>query len=435
MNYDIAILGLGPSGLRFAREALKAGLNVIAFEKASVGGTCLNLGCVPTKTILASTEVFSKLSCCQKFGIKSFDQKPLFSYENMCQKKDKVVEKLKAAIVKDLENKGLAIVYAEAKIKIDKNIASLIADGIEYKAVKIIAATGSKPMEIKGLEFDSKSILTSDDVLNLYSLPKSLLIIGSGAIGVEWARIFNTLNVDVTVVEKAPVLLPVADIDVSARVERMFKIAKIKFFNNAFVTDYTDGIATLSNGTKIACEKILVAAGRKKVYPKFCTDFELRVNKDCTTNIDNLYVIGDASGAPMLAHVASYQAYSLFGSLYLNKPYHMPPSPSVIYGTPEIASIGTREQDIDSKDDYKICKLPVSYLPKAWCDDEIDGFIKIITHFDKIAGAHIVSKEASALIMQIAIAMKGNLGVEDIKEVIFAHPTYSEGIIEAICNG
>lgn len=432
MKYDVAIVGLGPAGIRFAQESLKFGLKTIAFEKSSVGGTCLNLGCIPTKTMLNCSEDF--LCACKVFPV-SVD-KNLISYESFLERKDKIVSKLSVAVQKELVKKGLELQNCEAKILINNSVASIIADNQVYEADKIIVATGSKPLELSGLEFDSKNIISSDDLLSLKSLPDSILIVGSGAIGVEWARILNSFGCSVSVVEKAPNLLPLIDKDISARVERIFKISKIKYYKSVSLESFENKKAILSDGTEISCDMVLCAAGRKKVFPEFKNNFNLDIYDNCKTNVQNLFVIGDVSGEKMLAHAASHQAYALFNNLYNAKEFKMPDIPSVIYGSPEIASIGINEQDItDDISKYRIYKLPVSFLPKAWCDDSIDGFIKIITKNDKILGAHIVSKEASALIMQISIAMKANLSVDDLKEIIFPHPTYSEGIIEAILNG
>lgn len=432
MKYDVAIVGLGPAGIRFAQESLKFGLKTIAFEKSSVGGTCLNLGCIPTKTMLNCSEVF--LCACKSFP-SSIDKNSV-SYESFCDKKDKIVSKLSSAVQKDLINKGLMIINSEAKIVVNNSGAQIIADNQVYEAEKIIIATGSKPLELKGLEFDSKNIISSDDLLSLKSLPESILIVGSGAIGVEWARILSSFGCAVSVVEKAPNLLPLMDKDISARVERIFKISKIKYYKSVSLESFENKKAILSDGTELSCDMVLCAAGRKKVFPEFENDFSLEIYDNCKTNVQNLFVIGDVSGEKMLAHAASYQAYALFENLYKAKEFKIPDIPSVIYGSPEIASIGIKEQDIsDDIESYKIYKLPISFLPKAWCDDSVDGFIKIITKNDKILGAHIVSKEASAIIMQISIAMKANFGVDDLKEIIFPHPTYSEGIIEAILNG
>ena len=187
------------------------------------------------------------------------------------------------------------------------------------------------------------------------------------------------------------------------------------------------------DGENIICDKVLCAAGRRPVLTQI-DGVDLKINVDCTTNVNNLYVTGDAAGGKMLAHAASSQARALFNNLYKGMEYIVSDIPSVIYTTPEIASIGIREQDIDNPHEYKIVKLPISYLAKSWCDGEIDGFIKLIIKDKHIKGAHIVSKEASALIMQIAIAMKADMDTDELCDVVFAHPTYSEGIMEALNN-
>lgn len=437
MMYDVAVIGLGPSGLKFVREALKKGLNVIAFEKTFAGGTCLNAGCIPTKTMLSCAEVFSHVKNCSKYAVSAAEDSCEISWKDLLEKKNRVVQKLRQAVQKDLDTKGLTIVNAPAAVEVENSRAYVVSQGLRYDADKIIAATGSCPLELEGLKFNHDTVINSDDLLELESAPKTLLIIGSGAIGVEWARIFNSIGTQVTVVEKAPMLAPAMDIDIASRIERIFKMSKIKFYKSVTVVSYNGAQAVLSDGSVIECEKILCAAGRKRVLPEISNGFKLEVSPDCSTNVENLYVTGDASGVKMLAHAAAYQAKALFDFLYKNKHYFIPEIPSVIYGFPEIASIGMREQDIEDrlKNEYKIYKLPVSYLPKSWCDDAIDGFIKIIAHEGIIKGAHIVSKEASALISQIAIIMKAGLKVNEIEEIIFPHPTYSEGIQEAVLNG
>lgn len=432
MNYDVAIIGLGPAGIEFAKESLKKGLKTIAFEKSSAGGTCLNLGCIPTKAMLACAEVFSKVNVYSKFNVLSNDNLNEFSFENLCKKRNNIVSKLSSAVQKDLEQKGLKIVHQCACLSINNSLATIISNGVEYSAKNIIVATGSAPID---LNFNSSDVLNSNQMLQTCALPKSILIIGSGAIGVEWARLLNSFGTKVYIVEKAQNLAPTCDKDISARLERIFRISKINFYKNTTVESFSNGVAKLSCGVEIPCDKILCAIGRKRVLPEFSTNFKLEIYNNCKTNVKNLFVAGDVSGITMLAHAASHQARALFNELYNDIEFNMPNIPSVIYGSPEIASIGINEQDIDDLNDYKIFKLPISYLAKSWCDDEIDGFIKIISHNDFIVGAHIISKEASALISQISIAMKAGLKIQDLEDVIFPHPTYSEGLLEAILNG
>ena len=238
MKYDVAIIGLGPSGLEFAKCALKLGLKVIAFEKSSAGGTCLNLGCIPTKTMLSCAEVFSKAKNCDKYGIELDSSSLGFSYQQMCKKRSETVNKLKNALLKDLTSKGLEIVNESASVKCVNNSATVIANNKEYFSDKIIIATGSKPNCISNFSFNHRDFISSDDLLKCEELPKSILIIGSGAIGVEWATILNEFGVNVFIIEMAERLAPSCDIDISSRIERIFKMKKIKFYKNVTLLEF-----------------------------------------------------------------------------------------------------------------------------------------------------------------------------------------------------
>ena len=242
-------------------------------------------------------------------------------------------------------------------------------------------------------------------------MPNSVLIVGSGAIGLEWSRILSNFGVEVSIVELAEHLVPSADIEVSKRVERIFKQRKIKFYLNDCIEEIKDKTVILKSGTTISPDFILVAVGREAVCPS------------CEGT-----VIGDACGEIQLAHYAIHQAKALV----LGIPFDKNLVPSVIYGEPEIAWVGIREQDIDES--FEIKKLPITALGKAWCDDATEGFIKLILKDGYIKGAHIVSKEASSLIHTILVAIQNNLNVNDLQKVCFAHPTYSEGIFDLIIN-
>ena len=221
MDFDYGIVGGGPAGYTTAMLLTQKGFKVVLFEKDKLGGTCLNRGCIPTKSLLHSSELYRQILNSQEIGldieVKSFD------FSKVAEKRDKTIEKIRKSLELAVKNSGVNIVYHEAKI-IDSN--TILADK-EYKIGNIITATGSKPRELKGLEFDGDFILNSDDVLHLDKLPKSVLIIGSGAIGIEWARIFSNFGVEVALVELAEHLIPLADIEISKRIVRFFKQNKI----------------------------------------------------------------------------------------------------------------------------------------------------------------------------------------------------------------
>lgn len=408
-KFDYGIIGGGPAGYTAGINLAKQGYSVVLFEKNKLGGTCLNKGCIPTKSILHSAEIYTNLKFISELtNDGNFPQHFVLDYSKVIEKKDKIVEKVRKSLELAVKNSGVKTVYEEACIK-DKN--TITAAETDYEVKNIIVAAGSKPREIKGLEFDGQFILNSDDVLNLKELPKSVLIVGSGAIGTEWARIYNSFGSEVTVVEMAEHLIPPADIEVSKRVERIYKQKGIKFYLNDSIEKLEDKTVYLKSGVILTPEIILVAAGRT---PVMCP------------NCDDAKVLGDSCGEIQLAHYAIHQAKEYT----LNIPFEKNLTPSVIYGQPEIAWVGLREQDVDES--YSISKLPITALGKSWCDDATDGFIKIITKDNLIYGAHIISKEASSLIHILLIAIQNKIPLSEIKKICFAHPTYAEGIFELI---
>ncbi len=425
-NYDLIVIGLGPAGLRAVKRGLSAGLSVLAFEKETVGGTCLNKGCVPTKSILHSSDLYNKIKNSNKFGI-NIDENIIVDFKKVMENKNSIVQKLSKAIYSELIGSNLNIIKENARIDFEKRVVN-----DKYYGENIIIATGSSPYELKNLPFNHKNIFSSDDILNLEELPKSIAIIGSGAIGIEWARIFSNFGVETSIVEKAESLLPLFDIDIQKRVNRILKMKKVKIYTSKTAISYKEGKLILDDNTKIEADKVLVAVGRKRNLIE-----GLEINPDLTTNYKNIYVSGDISSSKMLAHCASMQADYVMDKITNTKSELTPEFliPSIIYGTPEIASIGIREDDIENTGEYKIHNILISYLAKSWCDGETDGFIKIITKDNLIKGAHIVSSEASSVLSQIQILMNKKVTTDEIKKMVFAHPTYSEGVYEAIANG
>lgn len=402
--FDLGVIGAGPAGYTAAFQARAKGQSVVIFEKDKVGGVCLNRGCIPTKAILHSAELYEELKCSSDLGI--FADTLSFDYSKVVEHKNTVVEKLRKNLELALKNAGVKVVNSEAVVKNGK----IYADETEYQCSKIITATGSSPKDFEGLRFDNKFILSSDDILNMTKLPKNILIIGSGAIGIEWARIFSAFDVNVTIVEMAEHLLPLADIEVSKRIERIFKSKNIKMYLSNGVEKIDNNIVVLKSGDVIEPELVLLAAGRKP-------------NSEILDGI----CIGDACGKIQLAHFAIKQAIKTVADIEFNETL----VPSVVYGSPEIAWVGKREQDL-VQGEYQKSSLLISALGKSHCDNSTDGFIKILSKDGRILGAHIVSKEASSLIQQITIAMQNNIAIDELKKVCFAHPTYSEGIFESL---
>lgn len=410
-QFDLGIIGGGPAGYTAAFQARSKGLSVVLFEKDKVGGVCLNRGCIPTKAILHSAELYEEMKSATELGITA--ENLSFDYSKVVERKDKIIEKLRKSLELSLKNSGVVVVNAEAKIPshtMKNGENQVFANEEIYECKKIITATGSKPRDFDGLRFDHKFILSSDDILNLKTLPKSIVIIGSGAIGIEWARILSAFDVEVTVVEMADHLLPLADIEVSKRVERIFKSKKIKFYTSNGVEKIENQNVTLKSGETLTPELVLMATGRTPQPIENCD-----------------ICIGDACGKIQLAHFAIKQAVAEIANIEFNENL----VPSVVYGCPEIAWIGKREQDLE-EGNYKKSNILISALGKSHCDNCSDGFIKLLSQEGKIVGAHIVSKEAASLIQEITIAMQNNIAIDDLKKVCFAHPTYSEGIFECL---
>ena len=408
-TFDYGIIGGGPAGYTTALYLATQGKSVVLFEKDEVGGTCLNRGCIPTKILLHVAELYQSFKTAEKFGI--YAENITFDYGKVAEHKNKIVEKLRKSLELAMKKSGIKVVKETAKVVSDNLIE---ASGEEYSCSKIVVATGSKPRELKGLEFDHDFILSSDDILNLTKLPEKMVIVGSGAIGIEFARILSAFGVEITLVELASRLVPLADWEVSKRVERQFKMKKIKFYTETSIKSIENKVVTLSNDEKIEPDCILVATGR------VCAD-------DNKYEQNNVSIIGDASAEIQLAHYAVSQAKKLVFDI----PYDKDLIPSVIYGLPEIAWVGEVEKQ-DADTELKKVVFPISALGKAHADDSIDGFIKILAKDNKIVGASIISNEASALIQQITIAIQNNISIDKLKEVCFAHPTYSEGIMEGI---
>lgn len=431
--FDLGIIGGGPAGYSAAIRAAQKGLKVVLFEKTAMGGVCLNCGCIPTKTILHCTDLYKNLKKADKFGISAAEIS--IDYTKIFNRKNELVQKLQKSLTKLVQSYGVNIVNAEAKI-LDKG--KIEAQDNTYLCKNIIISTGSKPASLRGIETDGRFVLNSDHILNLSEIPQNILIVGSGAIGVEWARIFSSLDKNVTVIEFAPRLLPLADMDVSKRLERLFKKNRIKFFTGTKIESIKEKYVTLSDGQVIMPDIVLLAVGREPVLPqtsvKLVMDGKfIKVNENFQTNEPDIFALGDVNGKVQLAHSALHQAIGVVDYIAEGKNVHFCAQkvPSVIYGNPEIAWVGKTEKMLEGQN-YKVSNFPVSALGKAIADDEIDGFIKVLSVNEKIAGAHIVCPEASSLIHQFALMIGNGLKVEDVLNTVFAHPTYSEGVFESV---
>ncbi|MDD3420068.1 MAG: dihydrolipoyl dehydrogenase [Candidatus Gastranaerophilales bacterium] len=428
--YDLAIIGAGPGGYIAAIRAAQLGASVVLIEKDSLGGTCLNRGCIPSKTLLCAADHINSLKKFSKYGI--FASYEGVDFLKLMKRKDITILKLQKGIENLLKANKITVIKGEATVV---SADQIVVNDEKIKFKNMIIATGSQPCDLPNIKRDGGFIMNSDDILQLKGLPKSLLIVGSGAIGIEWARIFSSLGVDVTITDIADKLSPASDVSISQYIQDEFKKNKIRTVLSANIENIEGNTVKLSTKEELTPDKILIAAGRKPDLG-FVSELGLKtqrgyvsVDSNFKTSIDNIYAIGDINGIMQLAHVASHQGVSAVEHILLQKNASIDYTaiPFVIYGKPEIASVGQTESD-----DAKVSIFPLNILGKSVADDETEGFVKVIAKNNLITGAHIVAKEASSLIHVLALAIKEKIEINALHEFIFAHPTYSEGIQEAI---
>ncbi|MCU0651997.1 MAG: dihydrolipoyl dehydrogenase [Candidatus Omnitrophica bacterium] len=414
MRYDLAIIGAGWAGFNAAKKAQVAGLKVALIEKDLIGGTCLNRGCIPTKVLLQSAKVCNLSKKAKNFGITISEAK--VNFLEIQARKDKIISQLRQGM--EFLLKGVDVIQAEAKIVGEHTLET---GGKIIEAEHILIASGSKPIELTGFKFDGKKILTSDDILNLKEIPKSLLIIGGGVIGCEFATLFSSLGSEVTIAEKLPQLLPSEEPEVAKKLELALKKKGIKVNTNID--------AASINVDNYSC--ILVCVGRRP-EEKISVDDFLR------TATPSIYAAGDCIGKLMLAHYAAYQGEMVIENiLHPNsaKKYSSANVPSCIFTDPEVASVGLKESEAKNNGfDIKINKFDFLASGMARILDETEGFIKIITdkRTDKILGASIIGPRATELIGIFTLALSSELTAAQIKNTIFAHPTLSETIHDAL---
>ncbi|HBG93216.1 MAG: dihydrolipoyl dehydrogenase [Nitrospirae bacterium RIFOXYB2_FULL_43_5] len=445
----IAILGAGPGGYVAALKAAQLGAQVTVIEDTEVGGTCLNRGCIPTKALVASAEAYSKAKGLEEFGIELRGEL-IPNLHKINERKNKVVSIQVKGIKGLFKSWGVTLKEGRGALLSQKEIEVRGKDSSTEKieADKIIIATGSRPAQIPSFIFDGKKILSSDDALNLTEIPKSMLIIGAGVIGCEFACIYKELGADVTMVEMMPRAVVTEDMEISGLLEKELKKKKIKLHTNVKVEKVEvkeDGVhAFMSDGKEIIAEKVLVSIGRALNTDGIGLENtgiqkgkrgEIQINEKMETNVPDIYAIGDVTGGMLLAHTASTQgivtAKNIMGH---NEKMDYGTVPAAIFTSPEIASVGLREHQAEEKGlKIRTGHFQFRGLGKAHAMGEIAGFIKVIADeaTDKLLGMHIIGPHASDLIHEGAVAIKAGLKVRDIANTIHAHPTLSEGIMEA----
>lgn len=437
---DLIIIGAGPGGYETAVDAALQGLAVTIIEKDKLGGTCLNCGCIPTKTLCRSAEIASTIRNSAEFGIVGGDV--TIDFPAVMDRKNKVVDELREGVSTLLKN--VNVVNGIAKF----NSADVVeVNGAKYTAPRIIIATGSKPasLSIPGEEL----AMSSDDILEMTSLPKSIVIIGGGVIGMEFASIYAALGVKVTVIEYCKEILPPFDAEIAKRLRMSLKRRGINIVTGAQVTEILPGMVVkyLAKGkeAQAEAEKVLMAVGRKPVVPEGLTDIGatfnrgfISVDQDMKVQFEDgrqpkeatLYAIGDVNGKCMLAHAATAH-----GKIALGEYQNLDVIPSAVFTMPECAMVGmTEELCAASGRNVKISKATFRANGKALAMGEPDGLVKVITDVesDEILGAHICGAHAADLIQEIATAMANGIKASSIKNTIHGHPTLSEVVKAAM---
>ncbi|MEG0855436.1 MAG: dihydrolipoyl dehydrogenase [Terrisporobacter sp.] len=446
----VAVIGGGPGGYVAALKAAMLGAEVTVIEKNRLGGTCLNVGCIPTKALLASSDVLRTIQEAKSFGINvEGDVKP--DFDAIVSRKQKITDELVAGIQFLFDKRGVKKIDGYGKL-IDKNTIEVTKDDgsiEEVKADKIILANGSIPTVFPFMPYNGKNVITSDEVLSLDKLPKSLVIIGGGVIGSEIGQFYSTLGTKVTIIEVLPQILGRMDSDGAKALARQFKKDKIKVMCNVATDSFevSDDIVklNLNNGKSIEAEVVLLCTGRKpnlassgvaEAGVKMTDRGFIEVNEYMETNLEGVYAIGDIIPTAMLAHVASAEGMVAAENAVKGngETVNYKSIPSCVYTEPEVAGVGKTEDELKAEGiEYKVGKFDFRGLGKAKAIGKIQGFIKVLVDKDDvIIGATLVGPHCTDLLTELSLAVGLGLKAKDVGRVIHAHPSLSEGIMEAL---
>lgn len=408
----------------------------------------MNRGCIPSKALIASAEQYHKMVHADAFGI-DLSNPPVYNWTNMLARKDKIVSGLVGGIGQLFKSHGVEHYNGFGKITGKNEVTVTYENGetTKIEAENVIIATGSRAASIPIFPIDGRRILTSDHLLKMESLPQSMLIIGAGVIGCEWACMLSLLGVEITLVEMLDHALPMEDEGSSKLFERELKKLKIKLFTKTKVEAVEpgpDGIkATLSNGKTINANQVLVSIGRKfnteeigleDVGVKMNDNGSIPTSDDMRTNVKNIFAIGDVRGEILLAYTATHDgSVAVDNALGEKSSKNYTGVPSVIFTHPEVASVGLNEKKAAEKYDIAIGKFPLRALGKAHAENEIAGEVKLIgdKKTDKLLGVHVVGVHATEIIHAASVAINQGLTVKQLGDVIFGHPVISESIMEA----
>lgn len=454
--FDLAVIGGGPGGYVAAERAGAAGLKVVLFEKKSLGGVCLNEGCIPTKTLLYGAKVYNYAVTGDHYGVHV--ENPSFDYGEFVDRKDKVVKKLVGGIKAAMKGFKVEVVNAPAIIKgRGADGIEIEADGQNYQARNILVCTGSEAVvpPFPGLKEAGDVIVTNREILALREQPKELVVIGGGVIGMEFAAFYSTLGTKVTVVEMLPKILGPLDDEISSMLQDVYAKRGVEFCLKCKVTAIEGNTVVYEDPEGKVCrvsgDKILVSVGRRANLTGIGLEnlgVEMVLNrggKPCgiktddrmRTNIPGVYAAGDVTGFSMLAHTASREGEVAVNNI-LGKEDHMRYNaiPGVVYTNPEVAGVGLTEAEAKARGiDFKVVKLPMAYSGRFVAEnDRGEGICKLIVgaKYHEVLGAHMLGNPCSEILQSMCIAIEQEMTVEQLKEVVFPHPTVGE-IIKETC--
>ena len=444
---DLAVLGAGPGGYVAAIRAAKLGLKTVLIEKSQLGGVCLNTGCIPTKALHYVSGNIDEIKKSGIFGINITDWN--IDFQKVMERKDKVIAAQRKGIQFHLVKNNVEVISGNGKL-IDTNkimVNNEVGENIEITAKNIIIASGSTAKNIAPFDFTQEGILDNVKILSLKELPSSILIVGAGVIGCEFANIFATLGSKVTLIEALPSILSTEDEDVSKIIHKNFSKKGVNVYLNTMAQslDIKDNkyICNLNNGESLAADKILVAIGRSPNTEDIGVENSgivtdkgfIKVDSHLRTNVPSIYAIGDVIGGYLLAHVASKEgkiAAENISGKEIEMDYKV--IPWAVFTSPEIGTVGLNEKQAAERNlDVRVGVFPFMSSGKAHISAETEGFVKIVSDetSGEILGAQVIGPRASDLIHEVAVAMKAEMTVEGLANAVYSHPTLSEAVMEA----
>ena len=451
--YDLIVLGGGPAGYAAAIRAGQLHKKALVVEMERAGGTCLNWGCIPSKALLKSAELYRTASHAEGFGI-TFGQVD-FDFAQVMKRSRKVADQMGGGIEFLFKKNNVDYLVGKGMIKNSKvvEITEGVAKGNVYNAEKILIATGCKPRTVEGVKVDGVQVMTSREALAMTKQPKSIAIIGAGAIGAEFAYFLNAFGTKVTLIEMMSEILPVEDHEISQSLLKSFKQQGIDCRLNTKVDEFNPEqdmvkltISSNGNSEILEAESLLLAIGvvpnlegalTSEINLDFSNDY-LWVDQNYQTSESNIFAAGDIVGPPWLAHVATYRGIQAVNGMFnSSKPVPFDAFPGCTYCQPQVASIGITEEKA-KKDgiNYKVGKFPFAASGKAVAINHSEGFVKVLVgeKYGEILGAHIIGSDATELIAEYGLAMNLEATVDEIHQTIHAHPTLSEALAEAAAS-